>query len=378
MKTILLLMLGCLLQTVAFGEDKIYPSQAAESASNILSKVHAEIADKIHSKIQTADVGLQDLQELLTFLDSESNSVVQAKVESKLDLAAKQLETARTKAEGLLADPDNKTELSLNADKWLNEIQWQKASVTILLANIAHLRSVIAELFQWNQVLDPVVPPSQISVKLKIRLNEILNRWDQQPNSANSNQAQIGNIPGDKIPITLDAGAPKTDLKSQQQQQVADLQNQRQHEMDLAPENAANEKQSQQVESDTSNDQSRQPAPVAAQAQPVKRQSQNYDWHDSRLRDDAVVDVLVQNTTPFVLYITFSSPPNYVWPSPGHAFQAMPGQSISIALRGIAGQEIFFRATSPNNPYARWGAENQSPVATCGKSGPVSVLVSTC
>ena len=75
MKTILLLMLGCLLQTVAFGEDKIYPSQAAESASNILSKVHAEIADKIHSKIQTADVGLQDLQELLTFLDSESNSV---------------------------------------------------------------------------------------------------------------------------------------------------------------------------------------------------------------------------------------------------------------------------------------------------------------
>jgi hypothetical protein len=374
MKTILLLMLVCLLQTVAFGEDKIYPSEAAQSASNILSKVHAEIADKIRSRLQT-EVGMQDLQTLLTFLDSESNSVVQSKIKNKLDLAANQLETAQNKAEGLLADPDNKTELSLNADKWLNEIQLQKAEETILLANIGHLRSVIAELLQWDQVLDPVVPPSQISEKLKIRLNEILNRWDQQPNSTNSNQAQIGNIPGDKIPVTLDAGAPKTDLKSQQQQQVADLQNQRQHEMVLAPENTANEKQSQQVESDTSNDQSRQPAPVAAQAHPVKRQSQNNDWRDSRLRADAVVHVLVQNTTPFVLHITFFSPPNFVWPSPGHAFQAMPGQSIQIALRGIAGQGVFFRATSPNNPYARWGAENQSPIATCGEGGPVSILV---
>ena len=352
----------------SFGQDnpKIYPSEAASAASNLLSEVHVQVADKIRSQIQT-EVGAQDLRALLNFLGTESNSLVQANVEEKLDLAAKQLEDARAQAAAVLTDADDKTELSLEPDKWLHEIALQKSRETILLANIGHLQRVIDELLRWDEALNSVMPSLQLSAKLEIRLNQLLTEWGQQerkPSSTDSPQERIGNIPGDENPVELDTAAVKTDSEAKQQQQS-----------ELTAQKLADEKERQQAEADSSNDQSRKPEPVASQTQPVKRQSQNQYWANSRLCKEAAVDILVQNTTPFVLYITFTSPPDYVWPKPGRAFRAMPGERISVALRGIAGQEIFFSATSPNNPYVRWGAKDQPPVATCGESGPVSVLV---
>ncbi len=195
MKTFLFVLLVCLFQVAVFGEDKIYPSEAASGASNFLSKIHEQIADKIRSEIQT-DISVQDLQALLNFLDAQSNSVVHSHVEERLDLAAKQLEAARAQAAAILNDPGNKTALSMEPDEWLHEIALQKSQESILLANVGDLRRVIDELVRWDEALDPVMPSSQISDKLKVRLNQLLNEWEQQPSSSNPDQKQLVNNTG--------------------------------------------------------------------------------------------------------------------------------------------------------------------------------------
>jgi hypothetical protein len=172
----------------------------------------------------------------------------------------------------------------------------------------------------------------------------------------------------------LDTMAEQVAAEAKEQQAATELQKleDQRKQSELAAQNSAKKMRQQAAAV-----QPRQPDPVfapQAQPEPVKRQSLNNNW-PSRPREDEVVDLLVRNGTRYVLFIKFISPPDYVWPRPGRAFRAMPGESIRIVLRGIAGQEIFLTATTPNNPFARWGAEDQPPVATCGESGQVSVLV---
>jgi hypothetical protein len=125
--------------------------------------------------------------------------------------------------------------------------------------------------------------------------------------------------------------------------------------------------------------QSRQPNPVA-QSQPVMRRSQSRLRFWSRPNEDSA-DLWIENRTPFTICFVFSSPQfQHIWPALDRAYVAAPGQTVHVSLRGNVREPIYFSGWTPANPYVRWGnrhfdAVDQPPVATCGESGPVSVLV---
>ena len=393
-------------------QNRVDVAKLVAAAREQFADTRSGVEKSIEETLKCKSIASNNLDSILSIISQATNTLQKTAFIKKLDLAASQVETVRTRSVASLKDPDNKAMASgLDLQHWLDEIARLRSTGEILGGDLMRLHTTIQELRNWAALMEPVAPSDQVTSKLKSRLVELLNDWRGiKPPATATLQLPTKT----ESPTNAHAGAEAAKqfvLDAGQSQQLADEQ-QAQAKIQAAAdaqENAALENkpaQSQQLADDRQQqaaaDQPRQPDPAAAsrpaslgysstgsllpprqpdpvfapqaQLEPLKRQSLNNNW-PSRPREDAVVDLLVRNGTPYPLFIKFVSPPDYVWPRPGRAFRAMPGESIRVALRGIAGQEIFLTATTPNNPYARWGSEDQPPIATCGEAGPVSVLI---
>lgn len=88
-----------------------------------------------------------------------------------------------------------------------------------------------------------------------------------------------------------------------------------------------------------------------------------------------VATVKIQNSTGYLLYITFSSSSqHHIWPEQGRAFVAQPGETITVRLAGTPGEGIFYKAWAAQNPYLQWascdcGPDNRlTPLAIVGRN----------
>ena len=336
-------------------QNRVDVAKVVAAAREQFADTRSGVEKSIEETLKLKSIASNNLDSILSIISEATNTLQKTAFIKKLDLAASQVETVRTQSVALLKDPENLVMAGgLDLQHWLDEIARLRSTGEILGGDLVRLHTTIQELRNWAALMEPVAPSDQVTSKLKSRLVELVNNWRGIKPQATAT-LQLSTKTESPNNTHADAEAAKQSvLDARQSQQLAD------------------DRQQQ-----AAGDQPRQPDPVfapQAQPEPVKRQSLNNNW-PSYPREDAVADLLVRNGTRGVLFITFSSPPDFIWPRPGRAFRAMPGQSINVALRGIAGQQVFLHATSPNIPNARWGSVDQPPVATCGEAGPVSVLI---
>lgn len=368
-------LVGC--QTGA-NQNRVDVAKVVATTQELFTDTRSGVGKSIEETLKHKSITSKNLDSILSLISEATNTLQKTAFIKNLDLATSQVETVRNQSVALLKDPDNKTMAGgLDLQHWLDEIARLRSTGMILGGDLVRLYTTIQELRNWAALMEPVAPSDQVTSKLKSRLVDLLNDWRGIKQQAT---ATLRLPTKTESPTDADAGAEAAKqslLDAGQSQQLADDRQQAAADQSRQPDPAAASRPASLGDSSTGSLPSGQPDPAfapRAQLEPLKRQSLNNNW-PSYPREDAVADLLVRNGTRGVLFITFSSPPDFIWPRPGRAFRAMPGQSINVALRGVAGQQVFLHATSPNIPNARWGSVDQPPVATCGEAGPVSVLI---
>jgi hypothetical protein len=75
----------------------------------------------------------------------------------------------QTQALAVLKDPGNKEVLArdLHPDDYVNQINYQKASVAILERKIQRLRNVSEEIRKYAVIMEGVVPADQLSPRIQ-------------------------------------------------------------------------------------------------------------------------------------------------------------------------------------------------------------------
>ena len=200
MKYFLFIAFGLIIPFIGLGQSgpTMCPSQVASNAAAFLLRIKTNVVAEIRSH-ESGDIDEKDLRAMLAALDAASNSVIQAKLQEKLNSAAAQLEAACTQAAAALNDPENKIALSFEPEKWLHEIRLQKTQENILLSNIARFRITMGELLRWRDALKSTAPSSQLSVKLKTRINQLLAEWERSApiefSDGGSNQPTLNSEP---------------------------------------------------------------------------------------------------------------------------------------------------------------------------------------
>ena len=182
MKTRLTLLLFCLAQFVALGQEKktLYPITVADMAGRVFLTVRSNISAQMKLRLKAREFTPKDLQAIPAVLDDATNILSKAGFDEKLDAAARQVEKVQPQIVGSLKDPRNKTmALQMQPETWLYHINLRKSQSAILQSEIVRLRGVLQEIETWATALGEVVPPQQLMERIKTRLSELVAEWEE-------------------------------------------------------------------------------------------------------------------------------------------------------------------------------------------------------
>jgi hypothetical protein len=70
--------------------------------------------------------------------------------------------------------------------------------------------------------------------------------------------------------------------------------------------------------------------------------------------DRNVIDIPVQNGTPYTIFISFSSLSGSNWPEQGYVWRLKSGETRRFSLQGSAGDALFYSAWAGENPSLQW------------------------
>ncbi|MEY2429305.1 MAG: hypothetical protein QOJ40_2190 [Verrucomicrobiota bacterium] len=189
-----LALLWCLAQSSTLCQTKPngYPAAVAQSAESLFKSVRSEVSSGIQLRLNAKEIGSKDLETILVLLNSGTSKLREAAFDEKLARAVQQVENVNTQVLAVLKDPGNKEifALGLEPEQWLNQIRLQRACGGILEKKIARLRKTIEELRNCAAILEPVTPPDQLSDRIKLRLNQLLSEWNQEPGAPKKPIAQ--------------------------------------------------------------------------------------------------------------------------------------------------------------------------------------------
>jgi len=168
-------------QVVASGREEPNCAGAVKvtaAARELFGAVRSNVGVAIEERLKTKTIALKDLDGILGVLNSESNKLHKTAFDGKLEVAARQVETARTRIATRLKNPANKAMAEeLDLQQWVDEIARERTIGQILAGDIARMGSTVQELRHWVEILEPVAPPDQVASRLKIRLAQLLKEW---------------------------------------------------------------------------------------------------------------------------------------------------------------------------------------------------------
>lgn len=216
MKISFTILFCCLLTGLSFGQTGANenPLATVQSAGKLFQTVESDIANAINAQITNRLVTTKELAAILSVLDAAAGKVRESAYEKRLVHAAEQIELVRNQTAGAFKDATSKEVMSLEmlSREWLTQIDRITTSESILLSRIAELHSITDELVKAVTIMQTVVPPEQISDRLKTRLAQLATEWQLQPkeggrhatgnnseNSASKEQAGAGSTPSTDV-----------------------------------------------------------------------------------------------------------------------------------------------------------------------------------
>ena len=183
---------GQVAQSAAPTDAKVngQPTVVAQSAETFYAGIRAEVAGLLQQRLSASQIGAKEVESLLASLNVCTNKLHDARYDEKLNRAAQQVEKLNTQVLSVLKDPDNKEVFApgLEPEKCLNQIRLQKSTGAVIDKKIARLRSTLEELKQICGVLEPVTAPQQLSERLKVRLTQLLDEWNDEGGSRKPTQ----------------------------------------------------------------------------------------------------------------------------------------------------------------------------------------------
>jgi hypothetical protein len=155
------------------------PGGIGDAAGGMLSRMRGEVAGEIRRKMDAGSVTGKDLEDLLHKLSAVSNAVAAAGLNQKIEVAIRQLEKTQTEASAALKNPDSKALLQFDVQPLLLKLEWLKAQNDVLQRQLSDLASTLLEVSAWSKIMTQVMPQDQITSKIKARLNQLANQWEQ-------------------------------------------------------------------------------------------------------------------------------------------------------------------------------------------------------
>jgi hypothetical protein len=155
-------------------------------AENLFGAIQSEVRKGLEAPLESRDISSGDLTGIVAMLDSCAAKLREAGLEDKLNRAVQRAELVQTQALAVLKDPGNKEVLArdLHPDDYVNQINYQKASAVILERKIQRLRNVSEEIRKYAVIMEGVIPPDQLSPRIRMRLTQLLREWNNEPEQA--------------------------------------------------------------------------------------------------------------------------------------------------------------------------------------------------
>jgi len=155
-------------------------------AAFVFGTIQSEVRKGLEAPLESRQINSGDLAGVVTMLDSCAAKLREAGLEDKLNRAVQRAELVQTQALAVLKDPGNKEVLArdLKPDDYVNQINYQKASVVILERKIQRLRNVSEEIRKYAVIMEGVMPADQLTPRIRMRLTQLLREWNNEPEQA--------------------------------------------------------------------------------------------------------------------------------------------------------------------------------------------------